>query len=106
MRSACSAIQPPSVVLSSCSVVSSSVSTFLSLDGFLAQLLVKFHAEPRRTHHRAHELVVRHAAEEVVAACRDVVPDLPLLLLQLDVRLLLLRLKPLEELREPVPVRV
>src|SRR6266508_3313640 len=73
-----------------------------ALDGFLSELLVELRAEPRRAHDLAHELVVGHAGEVVVAARRDVIADLPLLLLELDVGLLLLVFQPLEQLGEAV----
>src|SRR5207244_12715692 len=72
----------------------------------LAELLVKYRAEPRRTQYLAHELVVRDTGEEMVALRRDVVALMPFLALERDVGVLLLVAQALEQLREFVAVGV
>src|SRR2546427_2024864 len=76
-----------------------------ALDDGLRLLLVEL-AEPRRPQHLAHDLVVRNAGEEMVAAGRDVFAGRPFFPLQLDVRALVVRGEALEELAEGVAHRV
>src|SRR5438093_4895480 len=70
------------------------------------RFLVLEPAQPRGAQHLAHQLVVRHAREEVVAARGDVVARRPFLPLEVDVRPLIVLLEALKELAERVAHRV
>src|SRR5919199_2356159 len=80
--------------------------TYLLHRLFGAVFLVHAVAEPRGAVHAAHQVVVRHAREQVVAAAGEVPVVGPFLVLEVDIGLLLVPLEALEQVAEAEAVGV
>src|SRR5919199_2327494 len=77
------------------------------LDGLLgAVLLLHAVAEPRCAIHAAHQVVVGHPREEMMTAAGQVLIGSPLLVLELDIRLLVALAESLQQLAEAETVGV